>query len=96
MGRVRVSRAAWARAGVLTGGGAVTAGVGLAVDLASALMVGGGLLIAYCLLLADVAAPVPPADEDVPDGPPAAGWPPPGAAVDLLQQPPAHNGRRTW
>lgn len=54
MGRVRMNRAAWARAGVLAGGGAVTTGVGLATDLAAALMVGGGMLIAYCLLLLDL------------------------------------------
>lgn len=50
-----MSRAAWARAGVVAGGGLFAGGVGLAVDLAGALMVAGVELVAYCLLLADVA-----------------------------------------
>ena len=54
MGGVRVTRAAWARVGVLAGGVMVTAGIGLGVDLAAALMTGGILLIVYCLLLTDV------------------------------------------
>lgn len=54
MGRVRLTREACARAGVLTGGGMVTAGVWVGVDLAAGLMVGGILLVLYCLFLADV------------------------------------------
>ncbi|MGW7085024.1 hypothetical protein ACWGH2_16250 [Streptomyces sp. NPDC054871] len=53
MGRVRLTRAARARAGVLAGGGMVTAGVWVGIDLAAGLMVGGILLVAYCLLLTD-------------------------------------------
>jgi hypothetical protein len=54
VGRVRLTREARARAGVLTGGGMVTAGVWAGVDLPAGLMVGGILLILYCLLLTDV------------------------------------------
>lgn len=54
MGRLRLTRAAWARAGVLAGGGLFTAGVWVGLDLAAALMVGGMLIVAYCLLLTDV------------------------------------------
>lgn len=54
MGRLRLTRAGRARAGVLTGGGMVTAGVWAGIDLAAGLMVGGILLILYCLLLTDV------------------------------------------
>lgn len=54
MGRVRVSTRAVSRAGVLTGGALVTAGIWVGVDLAAALMVAGVLLVAYCLLLIDV------------------------------------------
>lgn len=54
MGRLRLTRAGRARAGVLTGGGLITAGVGVGLDLAAGLMVGGMLLVLYCLFLADV------------------------------------------
>lgn len=54
MGRVRVTRAGMARLGVLSGGGLFTAGVWQAIDVAAGLMVGGVLLVAYCLLLMDV------------------------------------------
>lgn len=57
MGRVRVTRTVLARAGVVTGGGLFTVGIGLAVDLAAALMTAGLGLGAYCLLLMDVAPP---------------------------------------
>lgn len=54
MDRLQVSRAGLARLGVAVGGGVFTAGVWLAVDVAGGLMTGGVLLVAYCLLLADV------------------------------------------
>ncbi|MFE6408518.1 hypothetical protein ACFVOR_16465 [Streptomyces sp. NPDC057837] len=54
MGRVRMTPAGRARAGVLTGGGLITAGVWRGIDLAAGLMVGGILLVLYFLLLADV------------------------------------------
>lgn len=54
MGRLRLTRVGRARAGVMTGGGMVTAGVWVGIDLAAGLMVGGILLILYCLLLTDV------------------------------------------
>ncbi|MDX3585974.1 hypothetical protein [Streptomyces europaeiscabiei] len=54
MGRVRLTRVGRARAGVLTGGGMITAGVWVGIDLAAGLMAGGMLLVLYCLLLADV------------------------------------------
>ncbi|CAL9664966.1 hypothetical protein SUDANB145_07115 (plasmid) [Streptomyces sp. enrichment culture] len=57
MGRVRMTRTALARAGVAVGGGLFTVGVGLAIDLAAALMTAGLGLGAYCLLLMDVAPP---------------------------------------
>lgn len=57
MGRVRVTRTVLARAGVVAGGGLFTVGIGLAVDLAAALMTAGLGLGAYCLLLMDVAPP---------------------------------------
>jgi hypothetical protein len=37
-----------ARAGVLTGGALITAGVWRGIDLAAGLMVGGILLVLYC------------------------------------------------
>ncbi|MFD7978884.1 hypothetical protein [Streptomyces sp. NPDC059071] len=43
-----------ARGGVLAGGGMAAAGVGLWLGAAAALMVGGVLLVAYCLFVADV------------------------------------------
>jgi hypothetical protein len=43
-----------ARAGVLAGGGLITAGVWRGVDLAAGLMVGGILLVLFFLLLVDV------------------------------------------
>lgn len=49
-----MSRAAWARLGVMVGGVLFAAGVGLAVGAAAALMTAGAGLVAYCLLLADV------------------------------------------
>lgn len=54
MGRVQMSRAAWARLGVLLGGVLFVVGVGLAAGVAVALMTAGAGLVAYCLLLADV------------------------------------------
>jgi hypothetical protein len=54
MGRLRVSRKARARLGVLLGGAMAAAGVGLAAGLAFGLMAAGVGLVAYCLLLADV------------------------------------------
>ncbi|MDX2892494.1 hypothetical protein PV439_14170 [Streptomyces scabiei] len=53
MGRVRLTRAARARAGVLTGGAMAASGAGLGLGLAVGLVVGGVLLVTYCLLLAD-------------------------------------------
>lgn len=57
MGRVRLTRAARARGGVLVGGAMVAAGAGLAMGLALGLIVGGVLLVAYCLLIADTDGP---------------------------------------
>ncbi|MEU0393819.1 hypothetical protein ABZ208_13750 [Streptomyces sp. NPDC006208] len=54
MGRLRVSKQALARLGVLAGGWTACAGVGLALDLAAGLMAGGTVFAAWCLLLADV------------------------------------------
>jgi hypothetical protein len=54
MGRLRVSRALRARAGVLAGGSSASAGVGLGFGLAAGLVAAGVLLVAYCLLLMDV------------------------------------------
>lgn len=54
MGRIRMTRVGRARAGVLAGGGMVTAGVWTGIDLAAGLMVGGILLVVYCLFLTDV------------------------------------------
>ena len=54
MGRVRMTRPALARAGVVAGGGLFTAGIGLAIDLPAALMTAGAGLVVYCLLLMDV------------------------------------------
>lgn len=54
MGRVRVTGAARARLGVLSGGGLFTAGVWQAFGVAAGLMAGGVLVVAYCLLLMDV------------------------------------------
>lgn len=53
MGRVRLTRVAWSRAGVLAGGAMTASGSGLGWGLAVGLMVGGVLLVAYCLFLAD-------------------------------------------
>lgn len=53
MGRVWLTRAGWSRAGVLTGGAMATSGAGLGLGLAVGLVVGGMLLVAYCLLLAE-------------------------------------------
>jgi hypothetical protein len=47
-------KAALVRAGVLAGGLVSSTGVGLAIDLPAGLMVGGGVLAAWCLFLADV------------------------------------------
>ncbi|WP_255951552.1 hypothetical protein [Streptomyces odontomachi] len=49
-----MTRAARARAGVLTGGAMAAVGAGLGLGLAVGLAVGGVLLVAYCLLLMDV------------------------------------------
>lgn len=54
MGRLRVSKQTRARWGVLAGGWTACAGVGLAMDLAAALMAGGTVFAAWCLFLADV------------------------------------------
>ncbi|MFF8458529.1 hypothetical protein ACF06T_28825 [Streptomyces albidoflavus] len=54
MGRIRLTRSARARAGVLAGGGLVTAGFWVGIGLAAGLVAGGVLLVAYCLLLMDV------------------------------------------
>ncbi|MGW3166974.1 hypothetical protein ACWC9Q_29770 [Streptomyces sp. NPDC001142] len=56
MGRIRLTPAALARTGVMTGGGLLTVGIGLGIGLAAALMTAGVLLVAYCLLLMDVTA----------------------------------------
>lgn len=53
--RLRIGRLARARAGAWAGGGLVTAGTGLAWGVAAGLITAGALLIAYCLLIADVA-----------------------------------------
>ncbi|MER5912327.1 hypothetical protein ABT124_17985 [Streptomyces sp. NPDC001982] len=55
--RPRVSRLARSRFGIWTGGGLISAGVGLQWGLSIALIVAGVLLVAYCLLIADVAEP---------------------------------------
>ncbi|MFI7394020.1 hypothetical protein [Streptomyces tendae] len=65
MGRIRLTPEGRARAGVLAGGLLITVGVGLGIDLAAALMVGGVLLVVYCLLLTDVDL----LDRDGGDGP---------------------------
>ncbi|MFF2009164.1 hypothetical protein ACFVWY_08835 [Streptomyces sp. NPDC058195] len=57
MDRLRLTRAALARTGVIAGGGLFTTGVGLAVDLSAALMAAGVLLVTYCLVLMDVGDP---------------------------------------
>lgn len=57
MGRLSVSRAAWARLGVVLGGALFVAGILLAIDAAAALMTAGVLTVVYCLLLADVDPP---------------------------------------
>lgn len=54
MGRIRLTRAGWARVGVLAGGGMVATGSGLALGVAAALVVGGVLLATYCLFVSDV------------------------------------------
>ena len=54
MGRIRITRPARARAGVLTGGALASTGAGLGLGPAVGLAVGGLLLMAYCLLLMDV------------------------------------------
>lgn len=53
MGRLRLTRAARARVGVLLGGAMTASGAGLKLGLAVGLVVGGVLLVAYCLLVAD-------------------------------------------
>ncbi|MGX1223147.1 hypothetical protein [Streptomyces ambofaciens] len=65
MGRIRLTPEGRARAGVLAGGLLITVGIGLGIDLAAALMVGGVLLVVYCLLLTDVDL----LDRDGGDGP---------------------------
>jgi len=57
VGRLRLTRAARARAGVLMGGAMTTSGAGLRLGLAVGLIVGGVLLAAYCLLIADTDTP---------------------------------------
>ncbi|WP_409469070.1 hypothetical protein [Streptomyces sp. HC307] len=56
MGRIRMTPAGRARAGVLAGGAMAAVGSGLGLGLAVGLVVGGVLLVAYCLLLANVDA----------------------------------------
>ncbi|WP_171117799.1 MULTISPECIES: hypothetical protein [unclassified Streptomyces] len=56
MGRIRVTPAGRARAGVVSGGAMAAVGAGLGLGLAVGLVVGGVLLVAYCLLLQDVDA----------------------------------------
>lgn len=53
MGRLRLTRVAWSRAGVLSGGAVAASGTGLGWGLAVGLIVGGVLLATYCLFLAD-------------------------------------------
>lgn len=53
MGRLRLTRAGRARVGVLLGGAMTASGAGLKLGLAVGLVVGGVLLVAYCLLVAD-------------------------------------------
>ncbi|MEH0578987.1 hypothetical protein QBA54_31960 [Streptomyces sp. B21-108] len=53
MGRIRLTRAGWSRAGTLTGAAMASCGAGLGLGLAVGLAVGGVLLAAYCLFLAD-------------------------------------------
>ena len=57
MGRIRLTRAARAQTGVLLGGAMTASGAGLRLGLAVGLIVGGVLLVAYCLLLADTDGP---------------------------------------
>jgi hypothetical protein len=57
VGRLRLTRAARARAGVLLGGAMTASGAGLKLGLAVGLIVGGVLMAAYCLLIADTDAP---------------------------------------
>ncbi|MGW7435703.1 hypothetical protein [Streptomyces sp. NPDC054849] len=57
MGRIPVSRAAWARAGTALGGALIAAGAGLGLGLAIGLAVGGALMAGYCLFLAEVDPP---------------------------------------
>ncbi|WND33961.1 hypothetical protein RI578_06490 [Streptomyces sp. BB1-1-1] len=60
MGRLRLKRPgrlAQARAGTWSGGGLVAVGAGLAWGAGIGLIAAGALLIAYCLLIADVATP---------------------------------------
>lgn len=57
MGRFQVSRAARARIGVWLGMASFCTGVGLAADVAAALMAAGIGTVAYCVLLADVQPP---------------------------------------
>lgn len=63
MGRLRVKlprgRLARSRAGTAAGAGLAVAGVWLWFGVAVALVVAGVLLMAYCLLIADIAEPAP-------------------------------------
>lgn len=54
MGRVRVSRVAASRLGVLAGGATASVGVAMAAGLAVGLVVAGVVFAAWCLFLADV------------------------------------------
>lgn len=54
MGRLRMSGKSLARCGVLLGGLVAAIGVGLALDLAAALMTGGIMFASWCLFLPDV------------------------------------------
>lgn len=65
MGRLRLKRPgrlARARAGTWSGGGLVAVGAGLSWGVGIGLIAAGALLLAYCLLIADVAAPGRPDD----------------------------------
>lgn len=57
MGGVQVSRRSASRFGVLLGGAAASAGVGLAAGLALGLVAGGLAFAAWCLFLTDVDPP---------------------------------------
>jgi membrane-associated phospholipid phosphatase len=51
---ITMSKVAWARLGLLVAGALIVAGVGLAIDVAAALMTAGVLLGGFFLLMYDV------------------------------------------